>query len=119
MSATRAQVSSARTTPTTSYGTCRTSTGPGSRSTKALTARKASSGSGRIPWEDWEVKADSFHDAGDSVVVLMSQRARSKSTGMPVEMSFAQIWTLRDGRRTRMEMYSDPAEALEAAGLSE
>jgi hypothetical protein len=30
----------------------------------------------------------------------------------------AQIWT-RDGKRTRMEMYSDPAEALAAAGLSE
>ena len=70
-------------------------------------------------WEDWELEADSFHDAGDRVVVLMSQRARSKSTGMPVEMSFAQVWTLRDGKRTRMEMYSDPAEALAAAGLSE
>jgi ketosteroid isomerase-like protein len=70
-------------------------------------------------WEDWVLETESFHDAGDSVVVLMRQRARSKSTGMPVEMSFAQIWTLRDGKRTRMEMYSDPAEALAAAGLSE
>jgi hypothetical protein len=35
-------------------------------------------------------------------------------------MSFAQIWTLRaDGKRTRMDMYSEPAEALEAAGLSD
>ena len=71
------------------------------------------------PWEDWEVEPVSFHDAGDRVVVLVRQRARSKSTGMPVEMSFAQIWTLREGKRTRMEMYSDPAEALAAAGLSE
>jgi ketosteroid isomerase-like protein len=71
------------------------------------------------PWEDWELKADSFHDADDRVVVLMSQRARSKSTGMPVEMSFAQVWTLRaDGKRTRMDMYSDPAEALRAVGLN-
>ena len=71
------------------------------------------------PWEDWEVEPVSFHDAGDRVVVLVRQRARSKSTGMPVEMSFAQIWTLREGKRTRMEMYSDPAEAIAAAGLSE
>ena len=70
-------------------------------------------------WVDWELEPESFHDAGDRVVVLLHQRARSKSTGMPVEMSFAQIWTLRDGKRTRMEMYSDPAEALQAAGLSE
>ena len=70
-------------------------------------------------WEDWEMEADSFHDAGDRVVVLVRQRARSKSTGMPVEMSFAQVWTIRDGKAARMEMYSDPAEALEAAGLEE
>jgi ketosteroid isomerase-like protein len=69
-------------------------------------------------WEDWELEPDSFHDAGDRVVVLLRQRARSKSTGMPVEMSFAQVWTFRDGKRARMEMYSDPAEALAAAGLS-
>jgi ketosteroid isomerase-like protein len=70
-------------------------------------------------WEDWEMEADSFHDAGDKVVVLVRQRARSKSTGMPVEMSFAQVWIIRDGKAARMEMYSDPAEALEAAGLRE
>jgi ketosteroid isomerase-like protein len=34
-------------------------------------------------------------------------------------MSFAQVWTVRDGRQARMDMYSDRAEALEAAGLTE
>ena len=38
---------------------------------------------------------------------------------MPVEMSFAQVFTFRDGKRARMEMYSDRNEALEAAGLRE
>ena len=72
------------------------------------------------PWEDWELEVHALRDAGDRVVALMYQRGRSKSTGMPVEMSFAQVWTLRaDGKRTRMDMYSDPAEALEAAGVSE
>ena len=70
-------------------------------------------------WVDWELEPESFHDAGDRVVVLLRQRARSKSTGLPVEMSFAQIWTFRDGLRARMEMYSNPDEALAAAGLSE
>jgi hypothetical protein len=37
---------------------------------------------------------------------------------MAVDMSFAQIWTLRDGKQTRMDMYSSQSEALEAAGLS-
>ena len=38
---------------------------------------------------------------------------------MPVEMSFAQVFTLRDGKQARMEMYSERDEALEAAGLAE
>ena len=70
-------------------------------------------------WDDWELEVDAIHDAGDKVVVLVSQRGRSKATGMPVEMSFAQVWTLRDGEQTRMDMYSDRDEALKATGLSE
>ena len=44
---------------------------------------------------------------------------RSKSTGVQVEMHFGQVFTLADGKQLRMEMYADPAEALEAAGLAE
>jgi ketosteroid isomerase-like protein len=70
-------------------------------------------------WEDWELEIDSLHDAGDRVVALLQQRGRSKAAGMPVEMSFAQVWTIRDGKQARMDMYSDPAEALAAVGLPE
>jgi ketosteroid isomerase-like protein len=38
---------------------------------------------------------------------------------MLVEMSFAQVWTLRDGKQTRMEMFSDRDEALRAVGLEQ
>lgn len=68
-------------------------------------------------WEDWEVEVDAFHDAGDKVVAIVHQRGRSKGTGLQVEMHFGQVWTVRDGRQTHMEMYAEPAEALEAAGL--
>jgi len=68
-------------------------------------------------WEDWELELESLRDAGDKVVALVRQRGTSKAAGMPVEMSFAQVWTLRDGRQSRMEMYSDQDEALRAAGL--
>jgi ketosteroid isomerase-like protein len=34
-------------------------------------------------------------------------------------MLLAQVFTVRDGRETRMEMYADPAEALKAVGLAE
>ena len=70
-------------------------------------------------WDGWELEVEAFHDAGDKVVVIVRQRGQSKTSGLPVDMSFGQIWTLRDGKQARMEMYADPAEALEAAGLSE
>jgi ketosteroid isomerase-like protein len=73
----------------------------------------------RAAWDDWDVESEAVHDAGDRVVVLLRQRGRSKTAGMPVDMSFAMVWTLRDGRQTRMEMYSDPADALKAVGLEE
>ena len=70
-------------------------------------------------WDDWEFEVEALHDAGDRIVAVMRQRGRSKLTGAPVEMSLAQVWTLRDGKEARMDMYSDPAEALQAVGLRE
>ena len=70
------------------------------------------------PWDDWKLEMVDLHDTdGDKVVAIMRQRGRSKTTGVAVDMTFAQVWTIRDGKQTRMEMYADPAEALEAAGL--
>jgi ketosteroid isomerase-like protein len=70
-------------------------------------------------WEDWELEVEAFHDAGDKVVALVRQSGRSKAAGMTVDMTFAQVFTLRDGKQTRMDMYSDPKEALKAVGLAE
>jgi ketosteroid isomerase-like protein len=71
------------------------------------------------PWNDWEIEVESLHDAGDKVVAICLQRARAKASGVPVEMRIAQVFTLRDGVEVRMDMYSDPDEALRAVGLGE
>jgi ketosteroid isomerase-like protein len=70
-------------------------------------------------WEDWEVEVEQYLDAGESVVCIVRQRGRSKATGVAVDMHFGQVWTLRDRREVRMQMYASPEEALEAAGLRE
>ena len=69
-------------------------------------------------WDDWKLEVESLHDGGDKVVAFVRQHGTSKAAGMPVEMSFAQVFTLRDGKQSRMEMYSDRKEALASAGLS-
>jgi ketosteroid isomerase-like protein len=70
-------------------------------------------------WDEWELEVVELHDAGVSVVAVIRQRGRAKSTGLAVDMTFAQVFTLEGGREIRMQMYADPAEALEAAGLRE
>jgi ketosteroid isomerase-like protein len=69
-------------------------------------------------WDDWELRVEALHEAGDKVLAVVHQHGRSRASGLPVDMSFAQVWTLRDGKETRMEMYSDPNEAFQALGLA-
>ena len=68
-------------------------------------------------WEDWGLEVKDLVDAGDHVVAIVHQSGRSKTTGLEVDMDFAQVWTLQDGKQTRMRMYADPDEALRAVGL--
>ncbi len=70
-------------------------------------------------FEDWRLEIEELHAAGeDKVVGIVRQHARSKTTGAPADMRFAQVFTFRDGLQTRMEMYADPDEALKATGLA-
>jgi len=69
-------------------------------------------------WEDWRLEVRELIDAGDDVVATLHQSGRSKTTGLEVDMDFAQVWTIKDGKQTRMRMYADPDEALRAVGLS-
>ena len=69
-------------------------------------------------WEDWQLEVRELIDAGDDVVAILHQSGRSKTTGLEVDMDFAQVWTIKDGKQTRMRMYADPDEALREVGLS-
>lgn len=70
-------------------------------------------------WVDWELEVEDCVDFGERVVAIINSRARSKTTGLPVDMRLAQVWSLRDGLAFRMKMYASVTEALEATGLSE
>jgi ketosteroid isomerase-like protein len=70
-------------------------------------------------WDDWELELEDCVGFGERVVAIVNQRGRSKATGIPVDMRFAQVWSLRDGLAFRMQMYASVEEALEAAGPPE
>src|ERR1700746_705939 len=45
-------------------------------------------------WDDWELVIRDIYDAGEKVVVIVQQRGRARTTGMALDMVFAQIWTI-------------------------
>jgi ketosteroid isomerase-like protein len=74
----------------------------------------------REVWDEWRVIPERFIEAGDRVVVFVTIRARGRGSGVALEVTeSAEIWTLRDGQVTRVEIGLDPQEALKAVGLEE
>jgi ketosteroid isomerase-like protein len=76
-------------------------------------------------WREWLaawdlVEADyELIDAGDSVVVLIDQKMRARSSGIEVPFGrYAQVVTLRDKLIVRWKFYLSQAEALKATGVS-
>jgi len=55
----------------------------------------------------------------ERVVVVGHQRGRGQVSGVNVEADEVHVWTVRDGKATRLEMFRSAEEALEAVGLSE
>jgi ketosteroid isomerase-like protein len=70
-------------------------------------------------FEELEVSAEEFIDAGDRVLVTAYHRGRGRTSGVEVDGRFYEVYTLRDGKVVRVDEYVERADALEAVGLSE
>jgi ketosteroid isomerase-like protein len=60
-----------------------------------------------------------MRQAGDQVAVRLRGWFRGASSGVETEISWAGVFTIRDGRIAGYRDYVGWQEALEAAGLSE
>jgi ketosteroid isomerase-like protein len=58
-------------------------------------------------------------DAGDKVLGHQRHEARGRTSGADVEVDVWLVTTFREGKIVRDEWFTDRADALEAAGLSE
>ena len=71
-------------------------------------------------FEEWHIEARELIEVGpDQVIAIVRDRARAKGSNAEIDNEFAHLWTLRDGLIIRFEAFTERAEALEAAGLSE
>jgi ketosteroid isomerase-like protein len=58
-------------------------------------------------------------DLGGVVLLVASHHGRGRVSGVEVHGETAYLYTVRDGKIVRAELYRDRAAALEAAGLRE
>jgi ketosteroid isomerase-like protein len=70
-------------------------------------------------FESMELEAEEYLEAGDQVISVVRHVGRGRLSEVEVEQTFAQLWTVRDGKIIRMEMHEDRDAALEAAQLSQ
>jgi ketosteroid isomerase-like protein len=67
-------------------------------------------------WESYKVEPLTFYDAGDQVAVVVHIAGRTHE--LEVDETRSSLLTLRDGRVVRVQSFSDPEGAREAAGFA-
>ncbi len=68
---------------------------------------------------DVSVGVEELIEAGELVVALLRLRIRPRDADAHFELRIAHLWTLRDGKLIRCEVFPEREKALEAAGLSD
>jgi uncharacterized protein len=69
-------------------------------------------------WDWFRIRTERFIDLGEQILVLTREQGRGRGSGVPVQSrGTAHLWTLRDGKVVRFQVYWDREEGLRAAGL--
>lgn len=70
-----------------------------------------------MPWASYQVDLDELVDAGGRVVALVMLRGQTIHDRVKIDQPGAAVFTISDGKITRVEFHLDQREALAAAGL--
>jgi ketosteroid isomerase-like protein len=66
-------------------------------------------------WErPFTAQAEEFVQSADRILVMVHWQARGKGSGIEMEADAAHLWTFRDGRAVRFDIYRDREEARAA-----
>ena len=68
-------------------------------------------------FRDIDFEVEELIDAGNQVLAVIREREVGRVSTVPVEATHFAVWTLARGKVTRMRVFDDRAEALEAVGL--
>ena len=68
-------------------------------------------------WNDYRFEVENLVDAGNKVILLYHQSGRSKTSGVELVERAGWVYSLREGKIARVEMFQDRELAFRAAGL--
>ena len=68
---------------------------------------------------DYRFDIEECIDAGDRVFLEATHHGHGRHSGVTVEQRTAYVYTVREGRIARVEVWADREAAIEAAGLTE
>ena len=63
-------------------------------------------------WEHWRAVAEDYLEVDDHVIVLASYRGRGKGSGVEIHQEGAHVFTLRDGKVVRLEIFANREKAI-------
>ena len=65
-------------------------------------------------WQDFRQETEELIPGKGRVLIMLRSKVRGKGSGISVEGQYAHLWTMRDGRGTRVDAYFHRDEALRA-----
>jgi ketosteroid isomerase-like protein len=69
------------------------------------------------PFEEVVLEPEEFFERGDQIVVFVLTRFRPTGSSAVVENRIGHLWTMREGKAMRLEIFPRREDALEAIGL--
>jgi ketosteroid isomerase-like protein len=71
------------------------------------------------PFEEVGIEPEEFFERADQIVAFVLTRFRPTGSSAVVENRIGHLWTMREGKAMRLEIFPRREDALEAAGLPE
>jgi ketosteroid isomerase-like protein len=69
-------------------------------------------------FDEFTIEPEEFHEYGQHVAVAIRQRVRGGASGVEVEIRIGHLWTVKDGRMIRLQVFAAREDARKAAELA-
>jgi hypothetical protein len=93
-------------------------TAPGAQTYRGLDGVQQALDSWFESWDWMQVGIVDLQEVDDRVLVTLHQRAQGKGSKVVVEIKSFNVYTFRDGKVVRIELFTEREPALEVAGIA-